>query len=55
MKIRNAKLIELADVCVCYYNLSQYASGTGQTVRMAQKKEIKIINIATLFENSNPL
>jgi len=55
MKIRNAKLVELADVCVCYYNSSQYASGTGQTVRMAQKKGIKIINIATLFENSNPL
>lgn len=39
MKIRNARLVELADCCFCYYNSSKKRSGTGQTVRMAQKKE----------------
>lgn len=45
MKLRNARLVEVADCCVCYYT-GRYKSGTGQTVRMAQKKGIKIYNIA---------
>lgn len=44
MKIRNARLVELADLCVCYYK-NRYKSGTGQTIRMAQKKGIDIYNI----------
>lgn len=43
MKKRNARLVELSDCCVCYYNNKKSASGTGQTVRMAQKKGIYII------------
>ncbi len=45
MKLRNARLVEAADCCVCYY-MKKYKSGTGQTVRMAQAKGIKIYNIA---------
>lgn len=46
MKKRNLRLVELGDCCVCYYDPSRFASGTGQTVRMAEKKGIKIINLA---------
>ena len=45
MKVRNARLVELADCCVCYYD-NRSRSGTGQTVRMAMDKGIKIINLA---------
>lgn len=48
MKKRNACLIELADCCVCYYNDKNSASGTGQTVRMALKKRISIVNLFSL-------
>ena len=44
MKKRNARLVELSDCCVCYYKISR--SGTGQTVRMAEAKGMRIINIA---------
>ena len=46
MKKRNLRLVEEADCCVCYYNPAHYASGTGQTVRLAEKKGIRIINLA---------
>ncbi len=45
MKVRNQRLVDLSDVCVCYYNESNKRSGTGQTVRMAEKKNICIINL----------
>ncbi len=48
MKVRNQQLVDLADVCVCYFNESNKRSGTGQTVRMARKREIKIINVFEL-------
>ena len=44
MKIRNARLADYADYCLCYYNPNEYKSGTGQTVRMMRKKGIEIIN-----------
>lgn len=50
MKKRNARLIEYADCCVCYYNEKRSASGTGQTVRMALKRNIDIVN---LFSSSS--
>ncbi len=43
MKLRNKKLIEMADVCICA--LKTQRTGTAQTVRMAEEKRIKIINI----------
>ena len=45
MKIRNARLVELADCCFCYYDPARYRSGTGQTVRMAEKKGMEILNL----------
>ncbi len=45
MKARNQRLVDLSDVCVCYYNESNKRSGTGQTVRMAERKNICIINL----------
>ena len=51
MKARNARLVELAsDYCICYWNPKHNRSGTGQTVRMAQKKGIEVIN---LFETAS--
>ena len=44
MKARNARLVELADCCVCYYDNKNSASGTGQTVRMAERKGITVFN-----------
>ena len=49
MKLRNTRLVELADeYCICYWNVHNFRSGTGQTVRMAERKGIKILN---LYEN----
>ncbi len=45
MKKRNLRLVEAADCCVCWYDSSRFASGTGQTVRLAESKGIKIINL----------
>ena len=43
MKLRNKRLVELADCCICY--CTNPRSGTGQTVRMAENKGIQIMNI----------
>ena len=45
MKKRNERLVKLGDICVCYYNEKHRCSGTGQTVRMAEKQGKEIINI----------
>ena len=53
MKARNARLVELAsDYCICYWNPKNFRSGTGQTVRMAQKKGIEVINLFEMSANS---
>lgn len=53
MKTRNTRLVELAsDYCICYWNPSNFRSGTGQTVRMAQKKGIEVINLFEMSANS---
>ena len=53
MKARNARLVELAsDYCICYWNPKDFRSGTGQTVRMAQKKGIEVINLFEMSANS---
>ena len=45
--------MELAsDYCICYWNSKDFRSGTGQTVRMAQKKGIEIINLFEISANS---
>ena len=48
MKKRNQRLVELGDICVCYYNVNKTRSGTGQTVRFAEKQEKEVINILEL-------
>ena len=53
MKVRNARLVELAtDYCICYWNPKDFRSGTGQTVRMAQRKGIEVINLFESASNS---
>ncbi len=44
MKLRNQRLVNLANVCVCYYSGKQ-RSGTGQTVRMAARQGKVIVNL----------
>ena len=44
MKRRNERLVELSECCVCYCTDPQ--SGTGQTVRIAERCGIKIYNLA---------
>lgn len=45
MKIRNARLAELGDVCVCCYNPKRTYGGTFQTVRIAESLGREIINL----------
>ncbi len=46
MKDRNIRLVELADTCCfCFWNPDNFCSGTGQTVRMAKKKKLTIVNM----------
>ena len=45
MKKRNARLAERGDICLCYYNEKDPRSGTGQTVRMAQKAGKPVANM----------
>lgn len=45
MKKRNARLVETGDICVCYFNRNDFRSGTGQTVRMAEKANKIIFNL----------
>ena len=53
MKARNARLVELAsDYCICYWNPKNFRNGTGQTVRMAQKRGIEVINLFESASNS---
>ncbi len=44
-RVRNKRMVELADICLCCYDTRRFASGTGQTVRMAEQKGIPIINL----------
>lgn len=44
MKSRNFRLVKYADCCFCYFNPENKFSGTFQTVNMAKKKNIAIIN-----------
>lgn len=48
MKKRNQRLVELGDICVCYYDKKNSRSSAGQIVRLAEKKEKEIINILEL-------
>lgn len=43
MKKRNRAMVAASDYCICYLKNSR--SGTAQTVRMAEEKEIEVINL----------
>lgn len=45
MKKRNARLVELGDICICYFNKNDLRSGTAQTVRMAEKANKTVLNM----------
>ena len=45
MKKRNLKLAESSEVALCYCNKNRRRSGTSQTVIMAEKRGVKIINL----------
>jgi len=42
---RNARLVELGDICVCYFNRNDFSGSEGQTVRMAEKANKIIFNL----------
>ena len=46
MYIRNRVLVEGADMCIAY--LTSLSGGTYQTVNLARKSKVKVINVATL-------
>lgn len=45
MRERNARLTELGDICVCYFDKKDTRSGTAQTIRMAREAQKTVINI----------
>ena len=46
MRDRNQRLVDLANkLCICYWNENNFRSGTGQTVRMAERKGLLIKNL----------
>lgn len=44
MKKRNYKMVDASSHCIAYFN-GKYASGTGQTVRYALSKGLKLYNV----------
>ena len=44
IKLRNQKLVDSAGWLWCFYNENRTRSGTGQTVRMAEKSGLRIQN-----------
>ena len=47
---RNARLVELGDICLCYFNRNDFSSSTGQTVLMAEKADKIIFNLNFLHK-----
>ena len=45
MQKRNQALVDAASCCLCWYQPVRERSGTGQTVRMAERKQIQILNL----------
>ena len=44
MKQRNQRLVDSSGLMWCYYDKKRFRSGTGQTVRMAEKSGLRIWN-----------
>ncbi len=52
MARRNRKLVEYADLCLCYYDDKNKSGGTLQTINFAKEKGIPVFNFKT-GENMN--
>lgn len=46
MRLRNQRLVEVADCCICFCYQTRERTGTAQTVRLAKQKGIPVINLA---------
>ncbi len=42
---RNQALVDAASFCLCWFNQQRQRSGTGQTIRLAQKQRLQIQNL----------
>lgn len=51
MKARNYKMVDNSSYCICYFN-GKFASGTGQTVRYAQKSGKPVYNCYNCYTAS---
>ena len=47
MKKRNLAMVKASDLCIAY--LKNMKTGTAQTVKMAEKKGMEIVNIAKIY------
>lgn len=52
---RNARLVELGDICVCYFNRNNFSGSTGQTVSIAEKANKIIFNLDFLNKRHSRL
>lgn len=44
-RTRNETMVKLSAYCVCFYDKSDWRSGTGMTVRMCEKSGVEIYNL----------
>lgn len=45
VRFRNRRLVEGADVCLCWFNEHKFTGNTLQTVHLAKKRGIEVINL----------
>lgn len=45
MMARNQALVDAASFCLCWYDRTRLRSGTGQTVRMAERAGLRVWNL----------
>lgn len=44
-RMRNEAMVKMSSYCVCFYDKSDWRSGTGMTVRMCEKNGVEIYNL----------
>lgn len=47
MRLRNQRLVDLANCCICFCHQTKGRTGTAQTIHMARRKGIPVINLAS--------
>lgn len=50
MRLRNEALVDAADICIAY--CTREASGAAQTVRLARRKGIEVLNLADSLQTA---